>query len=42
MDFALTPILNLFVPFAIVLACAYATGAHREGRASYVGPRARP
>ena len=37
MDFALTPILNLFVPFAIVLACAYATGAHREGRASYVG-----
>ena len=40
MDFALTPILNLFVPFAIVLVCAYATGAHREGRASYVGPRA--
>ncbi len=37
MDFALTPILNLFVPFAIVLVCAYATGAHREGRASYVG-----
>ncbi len=37
MDFALTPILNLFVPFAIVLACAYATGAHREGRASYAG-----
>ncbi|MDA0172288.1 histidine kinase [Solirubrobacter taibaiensis] len=37
MDFALTPILNLFVPFAIVLACTYATGAHREGRASYAG-----
>ncbi len=37
MDYALTPIINLFVPFAIVLVCAYATGAHREGRASYVG-----
>ncbi|RKQ91489.1 signal transduction histidine kinase [Solirubrobacter pauli] len=37
MDFALTPILNLFVPFAIVLACAYATGAHRDGARTYVG-----
>ncbi|MBE2319042.1 hypothetical protein DVA67_023915 [Solirubrobacter sp. CPCC 204708] len=37
MDFALTPILNLFVPFAIVLVSAYATGAHRDGLASYAG-----
>lgn len=37
MDVALTPILNLFVPFAIVLACVYATGAHRDGAWTYVG-----
>lgn len=37
MDFALTPILNLFVPFAIVLACVYATGAHRDGARTYAG-----
>lgn len=37
MDATLTPILNLFVPFAIVLTCVYATGAHRDGWPTYAG-----
>ena len=37
MGLTLSPVQHLFVPFVTVLMCAYACGAHREGRASVAG-----
>ena len=37
MALTLTPVEHLFVPFVVVLACAYASGAHRDGREAYAG-----
>jgi signal transduction histidine kinase len=37
MALALTPVEQLFVPFVVMLACAYACGAHRDGAEAIAG-----